>query len=49
LGIIYMNLVKIIYMAIIVLICLIKIMRKKSILKKYKGGEQQLNKIYKNL
>ena len=38
LGIIYMNLVKIIYMAFIVLICLIKIMHKKSNLKKYKGG-----------
>ena len=38
LGIIYMNLVKIIYMAFIVLICLIKIKHKKSNLKKYKGG-----------
>jgi hypothetical protein len=38
LGIIYMNLVKIIYMAFIMLICLIKIKHKKTNLKKYKGG-----------
>lgn len=38
LGIIYMNLVKIIYMAFIILICLIKIKHKKTNLKKYKGG-----------
>jgi hypothetical protein len=37
-GIIYMNLVKIIYMAFIILICLIKIKHKKTNLKKYIGG-----------
>ena len=38
LGIIYMNLVKVIYMAFVVLICLIKIKHKKANFKKYKGG-----------
>ena len=38
LSIIYMNLVKIIYMAFVMSICLIKIKHRKSSLKKYKGG-----------
>lgn len=38
LGIIYMNLVKIIYIAFVVLKCLIKIKRTKSNFNKFKGG-----------
>jgi hypothetical protein len=38
LSIIYMNLVKIIYMAFIMSICLIKIKHEKTNFKKYKGG-----------
>ena len=38
LSIIYMNLVKIIYMAFIMSICLIKIKHRRSSVKKYKGG-----------
>lgn len=38
LSIIYMNLVKIIYMTFIMSICLLKIKRKRSNIKKYKGG-----------
>ena len=38
LSIIYMNLVKIIYMTFVMSICLIKIKHRKTNLKKYKGG-----------
>ena len=38
LSIIYINLAKIIYMAFIMLICLINIKHKKTNIKKYKGG-----------